>query len=766
MKQFAEIDSPYGADLVFSQLSATEAISQPGCYRITALSPRADLDFNKALGKHVTVRMQGTPDHLEAASSVRCFDGLVEQIALVGHQGKLFKYQIVARSWLWFLSQTHDCKVFQNQTVIEILEEVFADHPIAVVDKRTTADYTPWVYCVQYRESDLNFVSRLMEQEGIYYYFTHTPGKHALVLADGASAHDMLPRCSALPVRGADSAGRSLQECVWDVGSTRRMRPGKQVLKDYDFTRTQVNLTQARAMPGEHALGDMEVFDYPGLYDKEGDGEQFVRSQMEHLAGGAGLVYGQSDARMLACGGLMKLTHALRAADNGEYLVCASQIIVEQPDYESTGTSEQPGYSCRYQAVPSSVAYRAERATPKPFVQGPQTAVVVGPAGDEIYTDKYGRVKVQFHWDRYGKKNEKSSCWVRVSSPWAGKSFGFVQIPRIGQEVVVDFLEGDPDQPLITGRVYNAEQMPPWDLPANATQSGVLSRSSKGGAYGNANALRFEDKKGAEQLWLHAEKDQLTEVEHDEDKWVGNDRRKNIDHDETSHIKHDRTETVDNNETITIGLNRSESVGNHETIKIGVNRTESVGANESITIGANRTISVGASETASVALQRTHSVGVNETIAVGAAQEIAIGAAQMVAVGAAQTISVGLNQSTSVGANQSNDVGANQSTTVGAKQTTNVGADRSIEVGGAQSTQVGKGRSTQVGEDDALKVGKNWVVDAGDSVTIKTGSASITMKKDGTITIKGKDITVDGSGKINIKASSDVVIKGSKIGAN
>ncbi len=241
-----------------------------------------------------------------------------------------------------------------------------------------------------------------------------------------------------------------------------------------------------------------------------------------------------------------------------------------------------------------------------------------------------------------------------------------MHVPRIGQEVIVGFLEGDPDRPIITGRVYNAEQMPPWDLPANATQSGILTRSSKGGGYGNANAIRFEDKAGGEQLWIHAEKNQDIEVENDETHWVGHDRTKTIDHDETSHIKHDRTETVDNNETITVhGMrtetvdknetitihqNRTETVDLNETIKIGVNRTENVGANETITIGANRTISVGASETATVALQRTHAVGVNESIAIGAAQEVA--------VGAAQTITVGANQSTSVGAAQSNTIGA------------------------------------------------------------------------------------------------------------
>jgi type VI secretion system secreted protein VgrG len=405
-----------------------------------------------------------------------------------------------------------------------------------------------------------------------------------------------------------------------------------------------------------------------------------------------------------------------------------------------------------FTALPLDTPYFVPRLTPRVTMPGPQSAIVVGPEGEEIHADDFGRVKVHFHWDRYDKSNEKSTCWVRVSQPWAGKGWGGYFIPRIGQEVIVDFLNGDPDRPIIIGRVYNDDQPKPFD---SHTQSGFRTRSTPKGSAANCNEFRFDDKKGSEQVYLHAEKNQDISVENDETHTVGHDRTKTIDHDETNHIKHDRTETVDNNEKITIGVNRTEQVGSNETIAIGVDRKETVGANENITIGANRTIVVGASETATVALQRTHSVGINETITIGAAQEITIGALQAVTIGANQNVNVGVNQSTDVGANQTTDVGANRSISVGASLSTKVSADESREVGG--------GRSSQIAKDDSIKVGKNFVLDAGDSISLKTGSASITMKKDGTITIKGKDITIDGSGKINIKASSDIVMKGSKI---
>ena len=611
---------------------------------------------------------------------------------------------------------------------------------------------------MQYRETDFNFISRLMEQEGIYYYFKQEDGKHTMMLADSYDAHEAVKdheNVAFLPQ--AVETPRRKDEVIEEWFMTKQIQPGAYVIDDYDFERPSVELKTTYKDARQHAAADKEIYDWPGEYAVKEEGEHYVRTRLEELLAQHEVCEGSGTTRAMCTGSLFNLTSHPRADQNREYLVTSAQYRLQFEGYE--GLEDTGGeYRCSFTALPSNVPFRPARSTPKPIVQGPQTAKVVGPSGDEIYTDKYGRVKVQFHWDREGKADENSSCWLRVSSPWAGSNWGAIHIPRIGQEVIVDFLEGDPDCPIITGRLYNAEQMPPWRLPGRKTQSGILTRSTLQGSSANANAIRFEDKKGSEQLWIHAEKNQKIEVEQDETHWVGHDRAKTIDHDETSHIKHNRTETVDNNETITIGVDRKERVGNNEAIGIGVNRTESVGvnesisiganrtetvgANETITIGANRTISVGASETATVALQRTHAVGVNETIAIGGAQEVAVGAAQVVAVGAVQSISVGANQST------------------------DVGGDRSVAVSGDQSTSVGKGRSTQVAQDDALTVGKNLVIDAGDSVTIKTGSASITMKKDGTIVIKGKDITVEGSGKIKVKASSDVVIKGSKVGIN
>jgi type VI secretion system secreted protein VgrG len=732
-----EIATPLGDDvLLFHGMHAREEISRLFEYQLDLLSPRGDINLDEILGKNVTVKLALKKD------ATRYFNGYVTRFSQSGTYGRYHRYVAVVRPWLWFLTRTADCRIFQDMTVPDIVKAVFSDHPTADFKFDLTNEYRKWTYCVQYRETDLNFVSRLLEHEGIYYYVKHTDGHDTLVLTDSYSGHAAFPGAKEIHFIAPETLARPDIERISSWDFVREIQPGLYVHDDYDLERPSVELRTQKAVRRTYAPSNYEVFDYPGHYLQKPDGEHYASVRIDEYGSQFETAHASTNVRELSVGYLFSLLDCPRADQNREYLVLGATYDLEFSAYETIPDGGGASYQCSFVAMSSKEQFRPQRSTPKPFVQGPQTAVVVGPGGEEIYTDKYGRVKVQFHWDRLGKKDQNSSCWIRVSHSWAGKSWGAVATPRIGQEVIVDFLEGDPDQPIITGCVYNAEQMPPYTLPGNKTQTGIKTRSSLGGSPDNFNEIRFEDKKGSEQLFIHAEKNQDIEVENDETHSVGHDRQKTIDNDETTHVKRDRTENVDR----------------HEAITIGVNRTEHVGAEETITIGGNRSITVSKSETATVALQRTHSVGINETISVGASQEVTVGAMQAITVGANQTTNVGADQSTSVGANQSNTIGSNQTTGVGKNLSTTVGADESRSVTG--------GRSTDIGKDDATKVAKNFVVDAGDSVTIKTGDASITMKKDGTIQIKGKDITIDGSGKINVKASSDVVVKGSKVGIN
>ena len=743
-----EIISPLGPDvLLVRDITITEELGRLFTINLE-LGSTEDIKFEDLLGQNVTIR-------LNLKSGKRYFNGFVSSLSQGVNEGRFMRYYATVNSWLWFLTRTSDCKIFQNKTVPEIIKEVLQDLGFSDIVDRLSGSYRTWEYCVQYRETDFNFLSRLMEQEGIYYYFKHEEGKHTLCLADDMSSHDNMEGYGTITYFPPDEAVVREDECISSWNLTKNLQPGAYCLNEYDFKNPQADLKTNCNVTRTHTRADYEIYDYPGEYVESGEGDNYAKVRIQELQSQYERAQAGSDARGLICGGLFKLDGFPRQDQNREYLATSVTHHIHVDSFEAMGDSSGTQYSNSFTVIESSTPFRAARLTPKPIVQGPQTAVVVGQSGDEIHTDEFGRVKVQFYWDRIGEKNENSSCWIRVSHPWAGKNWGMVAIPRIGQEVIVDFLEGDPDRPIITGRVYNADQVHPYELPANKTQTGILSRSSKEGSGANANEFRFEDKKGEEQVYLHAEKNQDIEVENDETHWVGHDRSKTIDNDETTLVKNNRTETVGNNEKITIG----------------VDRTEMVGSNESITIGSNRTKTVGGSETATVAMQRTHMVGINETIGVGGAQEIGIGAFQAVAVGAYQTINVGAYQSTSVGANQSNNIGANQSTDVGANQSVNVGANQtesvsgnaSKSVKGNDSLSVDKNRSANVKEDDATKVGKNYVIDAGDSIVIKTGDASISMKKDGTIVIKGKDITIDGSGEINAKAGGDIIMKGSKI---
>ena len=738
----ATIDSPLNDDLLFHAMHAREEMGRLSEFDVNLLSEKSELETAQILGQNVTIETGS------AETGLRCFNGFVTRFSQGGKHGRYFRYHARLSPWLWYLTRTADCRIFQDMDVPGILEEVFADLGFADVSFELTTSYPKRTYCVQYRETDFNFVSRLMEEEGLYYFFRHERKKHTMVITDSYAKHEPSPGYETVDYVAPGTQVRPNFEHIFSWDFAREVQSGLFVLDDYDFEMPSVDFAKQRATPSDYAVKGLEVYDYPGRITPKGSEDMRVLqirafesySRVERARA-------HSNARGLTSGGLFTLAKFPREDQNREHVILSTSYEIEYGAYESMGEGEGSTCRCAFTAMPTVHPVRPRRLTPKPFVQGPQTAVVVGPKGDEIFTDKYGRVKVQFHWDRRGKKDENSSCWIRVSSPWAGKGWGAVSLPRIGQEVVVDFLEGDPDRPLVTGVVYNGDNLPPWALPANKTQSGLLTRSSLGGSDANANAIRFEDKMGEEQVWLHAEKNQDIEVENDETHWVGHDRKKNVDNDETTVVGHDRTETVGNNETIAVVVDRNETVGN----------------NESVSIGANRTHTVGASETWTVALQRTRAVGINESVAIGAAQEIAVGAMRVLAVGANQTTTIGRNHSVSVGSNQSVDVGANQTTKIDKNQSVTIGGAETVSVTKTSAVTVGDGRTTSVGKDDSLTVGKNLSITAADSITLTTGDASITMKKDGTIVIKGKDITVDGSGEIDVKASKKIVKKGSKI---
>lgn len=578
--RLVKITTPLGPLLEFSRLEGSDGLSRNGEYRITVLSRRGDIQADELLGHPISVAVT-TP-----YGSVREFNGLAAGFYQVGQNGRYHQYLIVVRPWTWLLTRTSDCKIFQDKTIRQIIEKVFADHPYADFEFHLTSSYTTWAYCVQYRESDFNFLTRLMEQEGMHFFFRHQNGKHTLVIADSLRAHVAADHYGEVRFREPETTHARADEGIREWSHGAEIQPTRFIQRDFNFEKPRADMQAdagpARPLKHQHQAA-FDIFDYPGEYEERGEGQRIAAVRIEEMRHQFDHFNGEGNAAGLATGGLFKLLEHPRDDQNQEYLIVEADYRVEESPLESElATTELIGL--RFRAIPSAQIFHPPRLTPKPIVQGPQTAIVVGPAGDEIYTDKYGRVKVQFHWDRYGKKDQNSSCWIRVSHPWAGQNWGMIAIPRIGQEVIVEFLEGDPDRPIITGRVYNADQMPPYALPANMTQTGIKTRSTKGGGVANFNEIRFEDKKGAEQLYIHAEKNQDIVVENDETTNVGHDRTETVGHDETITIHNDRTETVDGNETVSIKKNRTHSVDGNETVSVTGNRSESVQGNESVDV--------------------------------------------------------------------------------------------------------------------------------------------------------------------------------------
>ncbi|MEN5093191.1 type VI secretion system tip protein VgrG [Pseudomonas protegens] len=561
--RLAQVNCPLGPDvLLLNSMGGGEELGRLFDYQMQLTSSDANIDLNQLLGKPMGLSVQ-----LDDGSQ-RYFHGIVARCSQNVDSGQFASYQVTLRPWLWLLSRTSDCRIFQNLSIPQIIKQVFRDLGFSDFEDALSRPYREWEYCVQYRENSFDFVSRLMEQEGIYYFFRHEKDRHVLVLADAYGAHSSVPGYASVPYYPRDEQQRE-RDHIFDWHLAQEVQPGSLELNDYDFQRPSARIDVRSAMPRPHSAGDYPLYDYPGTYVQSSDGEHYAQTRIEALQSLHERIELSGNARGLGVGNLFNLTGFSRQDQNREYLIVGIHYYVVQESLETGGSGGSAQFESHLTCIDAQQSFRPLAKTQRPIVQGPQTARVVGPAGEEIWTDQYGRVKVHFHWDRHDQSNENSSCWIRVSQAWAGKNWGSMQIPRIGQEVIVSFLEGDPDRPIITGRVYNAEQTVPYDLPANATQSGMKSRSSKGGSPANFNEIRMEDKKGAEQLYIHAERNQDIVVEVNESHSVGNDRNKSIGHDEYVTVGNKRTRIVQHVDELRVGEKKIDSVGQSYVIEVG-----------------------------------------------------------------------------------------------------------------------------------------------------------------------------------------------------
>jgi type VI secretion system secreted protein VgrG len=632
-----------------------EGLSSLSEITVEFLSPDRALDLAKIVGREMTVSVQTETD------TARPFKGTCIEAEYLGLYQGYGLYTAELRPWFWFLTQTADNRIYQDLTVVDIIKKVFADNGFADYAASTSRSYDKRPYTVQYQETDFAFLSRLMEEEGLYYFSAVQSDKDKLFLVDGTGGHSAIADRASLAFAFAETEYRRADDHVFEWQSSEQVVPGKVTLTDYNFETPRADLKTVNALPkGNHGHKSYEIYSTPGHYRLTALGETYARVKMQERAAHHKRRSAVSNMRTLAVGHTFSLTDHPRSAENAEYLILRAthflQIEEDEADVAAEPPPERPPvlpgrlvfgpenrdmYRCQFEVQPKDTPYRAEQLTPWPQVPGILLAKVVGPPGEEIHTDKYGRIKVQFPWDRDGKNDEKSSCFVRTVMPWTGKGWGFMAVPRIGQEVAIQFEDGDPDRPICTGMLYNADTMPPYGLPANMTQSGIKTNSSKGG--GGFNELMFEDLKGSELLRFQAEKDFTQIVKNNAVVTIGLEKKDQGDLTQTIH--RNRTETLktgDNSFTVEAG-NETRSISKNQSETIGKNRTQSIGENSDLTVGKNLTETVSQNQDSTIGSDMSVTVGSNLSETIGSSQTTK--AAQSI------TIQAGMDITLKVGAN-------------------------------------------------------------------------------------------------------------------
>ena len=719
--RYLQVKTSLGADaLILTQASGHERLG--GLFEITLEFTRhtGDLNLDDLLGTSATLSIHNaTVTRKGSVAHTRHFNGYFSRIAFAGYgaEGQA-RFHATLVPWLWFLTRTADCRIFQQKSVPDIIEEVFRDAGFSDFKKDLRGNYQPREFCVQYRETDYNFVSRLMESEGIYYHFEHEDGHHKLVLCDDMVCHKPDPKHATIKFIGGAEA-REQKGIITDWNFSKQVKPGKFAHNDFNFTTPtpdpNLRLLARSSAPKSQKPKPFEIYDNSGGYGTIAEGNRYARLRMEEILADRDTAHARTDLIGVKAGCKFKLDKHPIADQNRDYLITAVHWSAAEGGYGSGGGGGN-FFDCDFSCIPADSTFRPPRATPLAKIDGPQTATVCGPSGQEVYVDKHSRVKVQFHWDRYGKSDAGSSCWIRVSQPWAGGSFGGMANPRIGHEVIVEFIEADPDRPIITGRVYNGHNMPhasnagrdgkPGNTPPSGIPQAAMMTSFKSnslGGSGGHNEITMNDDGGKETLFFRAQKDEIH----------------------------------------TVGHNREDTVGNDETRTVGNNRSRQVAVNEEVTVGSNRAVSVGANHTENIAANQTVTVGSN------------------------QTVTVGSNQVVTVGSNQAVTVGGAVALTIGAVYQVSVGGAMNETVGGAKATEVGAAHIETVGSHRTLTSGAKITLIAADEIELSTGAAKIVLKKSGRIEITGIHVSMQsGAGIVEIDAGGIINIKGPMVKIN
>ena len=711
------IQTPFGRELSFVELNGSEGLSTLFEYRLILTSKNPNLEATDIIGQTIAVT-------IDTKGGERILNGLVTDFGYLSEdedEQSYHLYTCIMRPNMWYLTQRYDSRVFVDKDILEITRTILDEFGFPY-EIQCLNSYRKYGHSTQYQETSFNYLNRLFEQEGLYYYFTHTEGSNTLIIVDDNSAHPPIQGNPTIPYHSAVTPGTPDKNYIDIWQQSDRLATKSVNVNDHSYKLANRKLDHKSST---HELGGIntEHYDfYTGFSTKE-DASSYAQVRSQDYNAQSKRITAAGNVLTIAPGHTFTLSRHPHDAANTEHLIIHAEYDLKEAGYAS-GT-QQSHYRIAFTAIPLRYQYRPPRVTPKPQIIGSQAATVTGPAGEEVHTNEYGDIKVQFHWDRYGPRNQKSSDWIRVAQGSAGGSFGSINTPRIGEEVLIDFINGDSDRPIVIGRLYNSANPPPWGYPQAAKQSGIKSKSFNS-PLENYNELMFNDDAGFELVNLQAQRDLNSLVKNDERRHVNRDRTTTIDKDETVTVHGQRTEVVDLDETITIHKNRTEVVDLNETITIHKNRQERVDDNETISIGGSRTETVDKDETITIKGARTESVGKSEKIKINKNQNITINGlhSETIKLAAMQNIGLGFMQT--------------------------VGLIYNLNVGVSQITNVAISQNTTVGKTIDINSGKTITIEAGDSMVLKVGKSVISMNKEGLIEITGTTLHLSGEKVVDI----------------
>lgn len=726
MERNLHVQSPYGKALDIKNLIGDEGLSQLYQYRLTLTSKDPNLAGSTGIGQPLTIS-------IDAKDTTRYLSGIITDFGYQSQDPDELDYHLytcTVQPSLWYLTQRIDSRVFVDKNILDIAAIILGEMGINYQNK-CQSSYRNYGHSIQYQETSYNYLNRLFEQEGIYYYFEHSAGSHTLILTDNKAQHQPIKGKSTIPYHSRDIAAGTPDQAYLDTWQQIDHLSTKKInVNDYNYQKAK---TKLNASGNTHSLGGQstEHYDFYTNFKDPGQANHYKTVKADDYKARTQQINATGNVLTIAPGYTFTLERHPHQAANSEYLITTAHYELQEAGF-TTG-DDQTYYRISFTAIPKANQYRARPDTPKPKVLGTQAAIITGPAGEEVYTNEYGDIKLQFHWDRYGPMNEKSSDWIRVIQGSAGGSFGSINTPRIGEEVLVDFINGDSDRPIVVGRLYNSANPPPWGFPAAAKKSGIKSKSFNS-PLSNFNEMMFDDTAGTELVNFQAQKDLTSLVKHDETRTVNHDRTTTIDNDETVLVHGFRTETVDKDETITIHQNRTETVDKNETITIHENRKERVDKDETISIGGNRSEKVEKNEKIDVLGNRSETVKKNEDITIIKNRTLKVHKNQHITVNGMQNETIKLASMQNIG--------------LGHMQT--IGATYVLNVGVAQITSIGMVQKTTVGQAISMSAGKTVTIEAGDTLVLKAGKSTLTMNEDGSIELNGNKIHIAGETVVDI----------------